>query len=62
MSSGNLVSDEILNSIVSSRLVKEKNNGLSEEIFKNGKEIGRILERPSESIEEDFFQFVDKNK
>ena len=27
MSSGNLVSDEILNSIVSSRLVKEKNNG-----------------------------------
>ena len=30
--------------------------------FKNGKEIGRIIERPSESIEEDFFQFVDKNK
>ena len=30
--------------------------------FKNGKEIGRIIERPSGSIEEDFFQFVDKNK
>ena len=30
--------------------------------FKNGKEIGRIIERPSESIEENFFQFVDKNK
>ena len=30
--------------------------------FKNGKEIGRIIERPSLSIEEDFFQFVDKNK
>ena len=33
-----------------------------DEIFKNGKEIGRIIERPSGSIEEDFFQFVDKNK
>ena len=30
--------------------------------FKNGKEIGRIIERPSESIEEDFFQFADTNK
>ena len=30
--------------------------------FKNGKEIGRIIERPSGSIEENFFQFVDKNK
>ena len=30
--------------------------------FKKGKEIGRIIERPTDSIEENFFQFVDKNK